>query len=77
MNRQPKSVILCHSVKAFYGKEKKAENIFFFLKIAGILLGPSAFGNIPGFTKTFFPPESHSILNVMANVGLIFFMFLV
>jgi Kef-type K+ transport system membrane component KefB len=48
-----------------------------FFKIAGILLGPSGFGNIPGFTETFFPKISHDILKVMADVGLIFFMFLV
>ena len=43
--------------------------------IAGILLGPSAFGYIPGFTSTIFPTSSLVIISVFAQIGLIFFMF--
>jgi hypothetical protein len=45
--------------------------------IGGVLLGPSAFGRIPGFTATIFPESSRMVLNTFANIGLIFFLFLV
>ena len=43
--------------------------------IAGILLGPSAFGYIPGFSSTIFPTSSLTVISVFAQIGLIFFMF--
>ncbi|KAM0792622.1 hypothetical protein ACM66B_005282 [Microbotryomycetes sp. NB124-2] len=45
--------------------------------IAGILVGPSVFGRIPGFTRRIFPPPSIPLLNLVANIGLILFLFLV
>eukprot|EP01114_Cavostelium_apophysatum_P020464 TRINITY_DN6862_c0_g2_i2.p1 TRINITY_DN6862_c0_g2~~TRINITY_DN6862_c0_g2_i2.p1 ORF type:complete len:757 (+),score=176.25 TRINITY_DN6862_c0_g2_i2:131-2401(+) len=45
--------------------------------IAGILLGPTAFGRIPHFQDYIFPPASVPTLRVIANFGLILFMFLV
>ncbi|GAA5837048.1 hypothetical protein JCM11251_004483 [Rhodosporidiobolus azoricus] len=45
--------------------------------IAGILIGPSAFGRIPGFTATIFPPQSVPYINLVANLGLCLFLFLV
>lgn len=46
--------------------------------LAGILLGPSFLGLIaPGFAAGLFPPESISYLNVLSQIGLIFFMFLI
>eukprot|EP00850_Spirogloea_muscicola_P018725 SM000175S03272 [mRNA] locus=s175:68084:73087:+ [translate_table: standard] len=45
--------------------------------IGGILLGPSALGYVPGFTKNIFPPPSLTVLNTFASLGLIFFLFLV
>lgn len=45
--------------------------------ITGILLGPSVFGRIPGFTDSIFPPESLPVFNLAANLGLILFLFLV
>ncbi|KAJ5640920.1 hypothetical protein N7528_000545 [Penicillium herquei] len=45
--------------------------------IVGILLGPSCFGRIPKFTDTIFPDESTPALSVVANLGLILFLFLV
>jgi Kef-type K+ transport system membrane component KefB len=45
--------------------------------MGGILLGPTAFGNIPGFTKNIFPDSSLTVLETIAEVGLIFFLFLV
>ncbi|KAJ7782014.1 Sodium/hydrogen exchanger family-domain-containing protein [Mycena maculata] len=45
--------------------------------LAGIILGPTAFGRIPGFTKHIFPQASLSYLSLVANIGLVFFLFLV
>lgn len=45
--------------------------------IGGILLGPSAFGRIPGFTNVIFPKESIAFLKLVAELGLILFLFLV
>ncbi|KAL4893232.1 Sodium/hydrogen exchanger family-domain-containing protein [Aspergillus ambiguus] len=45
--------------------------------IAGILLGPSVLGRIPGFTDAIFPSESLPNLNLVANLGLVLFLFLV
>ncbi|KAJ5623826.1 Cation/H+ exchanger [Penicillium lagena] len=43
--------------------------------IAGIILGPSVMGRIPGFTDTIFPSESTPALSVVANLGLVLFLF--
>lgn len=45
--------------------------------IGGILLGPSVMGRIPGFTDTIFPIDSIPNLNLVANLGLVLFLFLV
>lgn len=45
--------------------------------IGGILLGPTAFGRIPGFTQHVFPQESRPYLSLVANIGLCLFLFLV
>jgi Kef-type K+ transport system membrane component KefB len=45
--------------------------------IAGILLGPTVAGRIPGFTTHIFPPASIPYLNLVANIGLVLFLFLV
>jgi Kef-type K+ transport system membrane component KefB len=45
--------------------------------IGGILLGPSVFGRIPGFTNAIFPTASMPTLTMAANIGLILFLFLV
>nr|OQO19042.1 hypothetical protein B0A51_12321 [Rachicladosporium sp. CCFEE 5018]OQO19593.1 hypothetical protein B0A51_14135 [Rachicladosporium sp. CCFEE 5018] len=45
--------------------------------LGGILLGPSVFGRIPGFTQHIFPPESIPNLNNVANLGLILFLFII
>ncbi|KAF9114234.1 K(+)/H(+) antiporter [Mortierella sp. AM989] len=45
--------------------------------IAGIILGPSAMGRIPGFATTIFNPNSLPFLNLVSNIGLVFFLFLV
>ena len=43
----------------------------------GILLGPTAFGRIPGFTEHIFPSQSIPYLSLVANIGLALFLFLV
>ncbi|OLN87045.1 K(+)/H(+) antiporter 1-like protein 2 [Colletotrichum chlorophyti] len=45
--------------------------------IAGILLGPSVFGRIPGFTDAIFPRQSMAPFRLVANIGLVLFLFLV
>lgn len=46
--------------------------------IAGIMLGPSLFGLIaPDLAVTLFPPETIPYLDVLAQIGLVFFMFLI
>ncbi|KAI9830221.1 MAG: K(+)/H(+) antiporter [Phylliscum demangeonii] len=45
--------------------------------IGGILLGPSVMGRIPGFTAAIFPAASMPSLNLVANLGLVLFLFLV
>ncbi|XP_059658792.1 cation/H(+) antiporter 19 [Cornus florida] len=45
--------------------------------IGGILLGPSAFGRNHKFLDKVFPKKSLTVLDTLANIGLIFFMFLV
>ncbi|PYI09621.1 hypothetical protein BO78DRAFT_337229, partial [Aspergillus sclerotiicarbonarius CBS 121057] len=45
--------------------------------IAGVLLGPSVMGRIPGFTDAIFPTASIPNLNLVANLGLVLFLFLV
>lgn len=45
--------------------------------LGGILLGPTAFGRIPGFQAHIFPKESQSYLSLTANIGLCLFLFLV
>jgi Kef-type K+ transport system membrane component KefB len=46
--------------------------------VAGILLGPSFLGWVaPGVSAIVFPPQSMELLNALAQIGLVLFMFLV
>lgn len=45
--------------------------------LGGIVLSPSALGRIPGFTETVFPSASLPYLALVANIGLVLFMFLI
>lgn len=46
--------------------------------LAGILLGPSLFGHLaPGAFATVFPPSIQPLLQVIAKIGVVLFMFLV
>jgi Kef-type K+ transport system membrane component KefB len=43
--------------------------------IAGIILGPTVMGRIPGFQQAIFPSGSLPYLNLIATLGLVFFLF--
>jgi Kef-type K+ transport system membrane component KefB len=46
--------------------------------VAGIMLGPSLFGMLaPELSATLFSPETIPFLNLLSQIGLIFFMFLI
>ncbi|CAG8574696.1 9587_t:CDS:2 [Paraglomus brasilianum] len=45
--------------------------------LGGIILGPSVLGHIPGYTDAIFPPESIPQLTLIANIGLVLYLFLV
>ena len=45
--------------------------------IGGVLLGPSVMGRIPGFKDAIFPAASMPNLTLVANLGLVLFLFLV
>ncbi|KAF2007288.1 K(+)/H(+) antiporter-like protein 1 [Amniculicola lignicola CBS 123094] len=45
--------------------------------IGGILLGPSVMGRIPGFKEAIFPNVAMPELNLVANLGLVLFLFIV
>ncbi|KAG0277998.1 K(+)/H(+) antiporter, partial [Linnemannia gamsii] len=45
--------------------------------IAGIILGPSVMGRIPGFASTIFNPAGLPYLNLVSTIGLVMFLFLV
>ncbi|KAI8365278.1 Sodium/hydrogen exchanger family-domain-containing protein [Radiomyces spectabilis] len=43
--------------------------------LAGIILGPSVMGRIPGFKDAIFPDPSLPFLNLISTLGLVFFLF--
>ncbi|CAH7668764.1 Sodium/hydrogen exchanger family-domain-containing protein [Phakopsora pachyrhizi] len=45
--------------------------------IGGIILGPTAMGRIPHFTNAIFPKQSISYLSLVANIGLVLFLFII
>jgi len=45
--------------------------------LAGIILGPSGLGNIPGWLDHVFPTRSLPYLSLVANVGLVLYMYVV
>ncbi|KAG0322798.1 K(+)/H(+) antiporter [Linnemannia gamsii] len=68
-------IVLCYLLHLVLRKLKQPRVIS--EVIAGILLGPSVLGRIPGFASTIFKPESLPFLNLVSNIGLVFFLFLV
>ncbi|KAF9222988.1 hypothetical protein BS17DRAFT_164594 [Gyrodon lividus] len=45
--------------------------------LGGILLGPTAFGRVPGFTDHIFPSNSLPYLSLTAEIGLCLFLFII
>ncbi|CAG8739075.1 2889_t:CDS:1 [Dentiscutata erythropus] len=45
--------------------------------IGGIILGPSVLGHIPGYLNTLFSSASLTYLNLLANLGLVLYLFIV
>ncbi|KAD4178395.1 hypothetical protein R6Q59_021986 [Mikania micrantha] len=45
--------------------------------VGGVFLGPSALGRSEAYLHTVFPPTSLTVLDTLANLGLLFFLFLV
>ena len=45
--------------------------------IAGVILGPSVMGRIPGFTDAIFPQAGMPVLRLTSTIGLVFFLFIV
>ncbi|PWN44441.1 hypothetical protein IE81DRAFT_345670 [Ceraceosorus guamensis] len=45
--------------------------------IGGIVLGPTVMGRIPHFTEHIFPQPSIPYLSLVANIGLLFFLFII
>ncbi|PGH08579.1 peroxin-3 [Blastomyces parvus] len=45
--------------------------------VGGIILGPSVMGRIPGFQEAIFPEESIPNLNLVANIGLVLYLFMI
>ena len=45
--------------------------------IGGVILGPTIMGRIPNFSNTIFPSQSLSFLTLTADIGLVFFLFIV
>jgi Kef-type K+ transport system membrane component KefB len=43
--------------------------------LAGIVIGPTVLGRVPGFSANVFPPKAVSTLGVIANICLVFFLF--
>ncbi|KAF9289839.1 K(+)/H(+) antiporter [Mortierella antarctica] len=66
---------LCYFLHLFLRKLKQPRVIS--EVIAGILLGPSVMGRIPGFADTIFNPKSLPFLNLVSTIGLVLFLFLV
>ncbi|GMM58211.1 Kha1 protein [Maudiozyma humilis] len=63
----------CNLLHLFFGRLRQPKVIS--EVIAGIILGPTVFGQIPNYTETVFPASSIPGLNLTANLGIILFMF--
>jgi Kef-type K+ transport system membrane component KefB len=66
---------LCYGVNILFHKIRQPRVVA--EVISGIILGPSIMGQIPGFNDTIFPKQSIPFLSLVANLGLVLFLFLV
>ncbi|KAF9565112.1 hypothetical protein CPC08DRAFT_630409 [Agrocybe pediades] len=70
-------IIVCTASLLSLGLSKMRQPKVIAEVLGGIILGPTAMGHVPGFTKHIFPEESISYLSLVANIGLCLFLFLV
>ncbi|UKZ76214.1 hypothetical protein TrVFT333_003911 [Trichoderma virens FT-333] len=68
-------VILCHILHWPLSKIRQPRVIA--EVIGGIILGPSVMGHIPGFKDAIFPAESIPNLTLVANLGLVLYLFMI
>ncbi|KAF4121389.1 Kef-type K+ transport system, membrane component KefB [Geosmithia morbida] len=68
-------IILCHLLHWPLSKIRQPRVIA--EVIGGIILGPSVMGRIPGFTDAIFPSESIPGLTLVANLGLVLYLFMI
>jgi len=68
-------ILLCQLI--YYPVRKLQQPRVIAEVVTGIILGPSVMGHIPNFTKHCFPEESIPGLTLMANIGIILFLFIV
>ncbi|RCI13013.1 hypothetical protein L249_0466 [Ophiocordyceps polyrhachis-furcata BCC 54312] len=68
-------VIVCHALHWPLSKIRQPRVIA--EVIGGIILGPSVMGRVPGFRASIFPKESIPNLNLVANLGLVLYLFLI
>ncbi|KJZ77001.1 hypothetical protein HIM_03322 [Hirsutella minnesotensis 3608] len=68
-------VIVCHALHWPLAKIRQPRVIA--EVVGGIILGPSVMGRIPGFRAAIFPKESLVPLNLVANLGLVLYLFLI
>ncbi|KAJ1971395.1 K(+)/H(+) antiporter, partial [Dimargaris verticillata] len=68
-------ICFCRIIGYFLGKLRQPQVISEIL--GGVLLGPSVMGQIPGFHDNIFPDESLYYLQLVANLGLLMFLFIV
>ncbi|PHH74956.1 hypothetical protein CDD80_2737 [Ophiocordyceps camponoti-rufipedis] len=68
-------VIVCHALHWPLSKIRQPRVIA--EVIGGIILGPSVMGRVPGFRAAIFPRESLPNLNLVANLGLVLYLFLI
>ncbi|GAA6006088.1 hypothetical protein JCM11491_002028 [Sporobolomyces phaffii] len=71
-------IIICLSRSLHWGFSKicpwTTQPRVVFEILAGILLGPTAFGQIPHFSENIFPSESLPFMNLLATIGLVLFL---
>ncbi|UNI23336.1 hypothetical protein JDV02_009164 [Purpureocillium takamizusanense] len=68
-------VIVCHVLHWPLAKIRQPRVIA--EVVGGIILGPSVMGHVPGFREAIFPKASLSNLNLVANLGLVLYLFLI
>ncbi|KAL7779230.1 hypothetical protein CFE70_008733 [Pyrenophora teres f. teres 0-1] len=68
-------IIVCHMINFPLSKIRQPRVISEIL--GGIILGPSVMGRIPGFKDSIFPSASMTNLNLVANLGLTLFLFII